>query len=96
MFFDSIGMYDEEGRRFWIGNQVIFQETDCDCQEPDCTCTEQKEGDIGVIVYITTHCDEREALDYMQVWLYKNCKVVRAYKHEVLHNRAPDGHFLIG
>ena len=87
-------MFDEDGRRFWIGNQVIFLEPDCECQEPDCTCHEQKEGDIGVILDITTVPDERDAVDYMHVWLYRNRKVVRAYEWEVLHNHAPDDNFL--
>ena len=71
MFSDGIGMFDEEGYRFHIGNQVIFQEPDCDCQETDCACTEQKEGDIGVIVNITTHPDKRDALDYIRFGFIK-------------------------
>ena len=50
--------------------------------------------DIGVIVEITTEPDERDHCDYMAVWLYRNCKVVRVWEGDVTHHGPVDDCFL--
>ena len=87
MTFDlgGVGMWDEEGRRFYVGNQVIFQDVD--------DYDHQVDGDIGVIVSIANEPDERDHQDYMAVWLYRSYKVVRAFEGDVLHHKGPDVSF---
>ena len=78
-------LLDEDGRRYFEGNQVIFQNVD----EYD----HQVNGDIGVIVSIANAPDERDQYEYMAVWLYKSHKVVRAFESDVLHHKSPDDYF---
>ena len=83
--FEGDGLWDEDGRRFFEGNQVIFQNVD----EYD----HQVNGDIGVIVSFANAPDERDHQQYMAVWLYRSHKVVRAFEIDVLHHKGPDNYF---
>ena len=71
----GVGMWDEEGRQFYVGKQVIFQNVHA--------YDHQVDGDIGVIVSIANEPDERDHQDYMAVWLYICRKFVRAFEGDV-------------
>ena len=51
-------------------------------------------GGIGVIVEITTEPDEMDHCNYMVVWLYRNCKVVRAWEEDLTHHAPVDDCFI--
>ena len=72
---EGVGLLDEDGRRFVAGNQVIIQNVD----EYD----RQVNGDNGVIVSIANVPDGKDHQDYMDVWLYRSHRDVKAFESDV-------------
>ena len=83
--FERDGLWDEDCRRFFESNQVIFQNVD----EYD----HQVNGGIGVIVRFANAPGERDHQQYMDNWLYRSHKFVRAFEIFALHHKGPDNYF---